>query len=161
MSAAAARRKKQLQKRGAGKSNGDSSNNDPIEMRLETLLHDPTLSDESVAYEALQLAQSAVRRNVKIGNFIKACDVAYNSSLDLLVKSGRVSVSSQLLAVLVQVLSETHTSCTDEWVTRFTKLDEAYRAALDADTSMSSDERGRLQRLHLQFSFVLSRCHLI
>ena len=151
MSAAAARRKKQLQKRGAGKSNGDSSNNDPIEMRLETLLHDPTLSDESVAYEALQLAQSAVRRNVKIGNFIKACDVAYNSSLDLLVKSGRVSVSSQLLAVLVQVLSETHTSCTDEWVTRFTKLDEAYRTALDADTTMSSDERGRLQRLHLQF----------
>ena len=60
-----------------------------------------------MAYEALQLAQSAVRRNVKIGNFTKATDVAYTTSLDLLVKSGRVSVSSQLLAVLVQVLSET------------------------------------------------------
>ena len=77
--------------------------------------------------------------------------MAYTTSLDLLVKSGRVSVSSQLLAVLVQVLSETHTSCTDEWVTRFTTLDDAYRNALDADTGMNSDERGRLQRLHLQF----------
>ena len=148
MSAAAARRKKQLQKRAASK--GETVG-DPVELRLSTLLQDPSLSTESVAYEALQLAQSAVRRNVKIGNFTKATDVAYTTSLDLLVKSGRVSVSSQLLAVLVQVLSETHTSCTDEWVTRFTALDDAYRNALDADTGMNSDERGRLQRLHLQF----------
>jgi len=148
MSAAAARRKKQLAKRGA---NPKAPNNDPVESRLSTLLADPTLTEESVAYEALQLAQSAVRRNVKIGNFTKATNVAYTTSYDLLTKSGRVSVSSQLLMVLVQVLSETHTVCTDEWVTNFTKLDEAYRTALDADTTMNSNERGRLQRLHLQF----------
>ena len=148
MSAAAARRKKQLAKRGA---NPKAPNNDPVESRLSTLLADPTLTEESVAYEALQLAQSAVRRNVKIGNFTKATNVAYTTSYDLLTKSGRVSVSSQLLMVLVQVLSETHTFCTDEWVTNFNKLDEAYRTALDADTTMNSNERGRLQRLHLQF----------
>eukprot|EP00581_Thalassiosira_minuscula_P009355 CAMPEP_0183704742 /NCGR_PEP_ID=MMETSP0737-20130205/2029_1 /TAXON_ID=385413 /ORGANISM="Thalassiosira miniscula, Strain CCMP1093" /LENGTH=418 /DNA_ID=CAMNT_0025931733 /DNA_START=54 /DNA_END=1310 /DNA_ORIENTATION=- len=149
MSAAAARRRKQQQKRAAAKSGGDES--DPVQIRLDALLQDPTLTEESVAYEALQLAQSAVRRNVKLGDFAKATEVAYSTSLTLLVKSGRVSVSSQLLAVLVQVLGETHTECTDEWVDKFAKLDAAYRTALDNDDKMNSDERGRLQRLHLQF----------
>ena len=151
MSAAAARRKKQAQKRAAAKSGAGGDDNDPVQLRLDALLQDPTLTEESVAYEALQLAQSAVRRNVKIGNFAKATDVAYSTSLALLVKSGRVSVSSQLLAVLVQVLSETHTECNDEWVKKFVELDAAYKKALDADKDMSPDERGRLQRLHLSF----------
>ena len=60
-------------------------------------------------------------------------------------------MSSQLLTVLVQVLNETHTECTDAWVGRFAELDAAYRTALDKDVTMSADERGRLQRLHLQF----------
>mmetsp|Transcript_14092 Transcript_14092/g.30636 ORF Transcript_14092/g.30636 Transcript_14092/m.30636 type:complete len:427 (-) Transcript_14092:150-1430(-) len=148
MSAAAARRRKQQKQRAAANSGGE---NDPVQLRLDALLQDPTLAEEAVAYEALQLAQSCVRRNVKLGQFSKAADVAYTSSLALLVKSGRASVSSQLLAVLVQVLSETHTQCTDEWVGRFTELDAAYRTAIDKDESMSSEERGRLQRLHLQF----------
>lgn len=92
-----------------------------------------------------------MRRNVKLGKFANATDVAYSTSLALLLKSGRASVSSQLLAVLVQVLSETHTECTEKWVGRFADLDAAYRKALVEDGSMSSDERGRLQRLHLQF----------
>lgn len=149
MSAAAARRRKQHKKNAAAKSGGQDS--DPVQARLDALLVDPTLTDEAVAYEALQLAQSAVRRNVKLNNFARATDVAYSTSLALLVKSGRVSVSSQLLAVLVQVLSETHTECTEEWVARFSELDGAYRTALDKDDSIRSDERGRLQRLHLQF----------
>lgn len=143
MSAAAARRRKQR----AAKS-GDS---DPVQVRLDALLKDPSLTEEAVAYEALQLAQSSVRRNVKIGNFAQATEVAYSSSLTLLTKSGRVSVSSQLLMGLVQVLTETHTACTQKWVDRFTELDAAYRAALEADTNMDSAERGRLQRLHQQF----------
>ena len=147
MSAAAARRRKQQQKRAAA----EGSNNDPVQLRLDALLKDPTLAEESVSYEALQLAQSAVRRNVKIGNFPQATDVAYSTSLALLTTSGRVSVSSQLLTVLVQVLNETHTECTDAWVGRFAELDAAYRTALDKDVTMSADERGRLQRLHLQF----------
>ena len=148
MSAAAARRRKQ-KKAGAPKS-GDSAG-DPVQVRLDALLKDPTLAEESVAYEALQLAQSSVRRNVKLGNFANATDVAYTTSLALLVKGGRVSVSSQLLVVLVQVLNETHTECTDEWVKRFGELDAAYRIALDKDDKMTPDERGRLQRLHHNF----------
>ena len=153
MSAAAARRKKQIQKRAdaanaAATSVGDS---DPIQLRLDSLLRDPTLKEESVAYEALQLAQSAVRRNIKLGNTVNATEVAYTSSLALLTASGRASVSSQLLAVLVQVLNETNTLCTDLWVSRFTELDLAHKRALDGDTNMSSEERGRLKRLHLQF----------
>lgn len=157
MSAAAARRRKQQQKRSAANaasaSAGDDGGggSDPIQLRLDALLKDPSLTEESVAYEALQLAQSSVRRNIKIGNLKGATDVAYFSSLALLTKSGRVSVSSQLLAGLVQVLNETHTECTDEWVGRFAELDAAYRSALDADSSMSSEERGRLQRLHMLF----------
>lgn len=143
MSAAAARRRKQR----AAKS-GDA---DPVQVRLDALLKDPTLTEEAVAYEALQLAQSSVRRNVKIGNFAQATEVAYSSSLTLLTKSGRVSVSSQLLMGLVQVLSESHTVCTQTWVDRFAELDAAYRVALEADTKMDPAERGRLQRLHQQF----------
>jgi hypothetical protein len=78
-------------------------------------------------------------------------DVAYSSSLALLSKSGRVSVSSQLLTELVKVLAETHTAYSEEWGDKFAKLDEAYRTALDADKEMDPAERGRLQRLHLQF----------
>ena len=144
MSAAAARRKKQLQNR-------SKASSDPVQSRLDALLADPSLTEESVAYEALQLAQSSVRRNIKIGNFPQAVDVAYSTSLALLSKSGRVSVSSQLLAEFVKVLVETHTAYSEEWGMKFGKLDEAYRAALDADTKMDPVERGRLQRLHLQF----------
>mmetsp|Transcript_14351 Transcript_14351/g.30130 ORF Transcript_14351/g.30130 Transcript_14351/m.30130 type:complete len:417 (+) Transcript_14351:111-1361(+) len=149
MSAAAARRRKQQQKRAAAPKPGESA--DPVQLRLDSLLDDPTLVEESVAYEALQLAQSSVRRNVKNGNFSGAVEVAYTTSVALLSKSGRVSVSSQLLAGLVQVLVETHTACTEEWVGRFRELDAAYLAALDADAKMDPAERGRLQRLHLHF----------
>ena len=143
MSAAAARRRKQR----AAK----SGNTDPIQVRLDALLKDPALKEEAVAYEALQLAQSAVRRNVKIGNFAQATEVAFTSSLTLLTKSGRVSVSSQLMMGLVQVLSETHTACSQKWVDRFAQLDAAFRAALEEDATMDPAERGRLQRLHQQF----------
>mmetsp|Transcript_8228 Transcript_8228/g.19321 ORF Transcript_8228/g.19321 Transcript_8228/m.19321 type:complete len:404 (+) Transcript_8228:89-1300(+) len=149
MSAAAARRRKQAQKRAA--KTGGTPAGDPVQGRLDALLADLSLSEESVAYDALQLAQSVVRRNVKIGDFACAVDAAYETSLALLSKSGRVAVSSQLLAELVKVLGETHTACDAEWVARFTRLDEAYRAALDGDGNMSPEERGRLQRLHLQF----------
>jgi len=155
MSAAAARRKKQIQKRAGAGAAAAATGDDPIQLRLDALLHDPTLKDESVAYEALQLAQSSVRRNIKLGNFTNATEIAYSSSLSLLTLSGRASVSSQLLAVLVQVLNETQTPCNDMWVSRFAALDAAHRNAIDADTTMSPQERGRLKRLHLQF---LKKC---
>jgi hypothetical protein len=127
-----------------------SGGTDPIRLRLDGLLRDPSLSNESVAYEALQLAQSSVRRYVKLGKFDEASSSAYVACMALLRGGGRVAVSSQLLTVLVGVLVETHTACTTPWVDRFKDLDGAYRLALDADVAMGPDERGRLQRLHLQ-----------
>jgi hypothetical protein len=180
MSAAAARRKKQLTARHAAAAHhvslvigtagvvvdGDgpppppssissAPNNegtDPIKLRLDALLYDPsTLSQESVAYEALQLAQSVVRRYIKLGSFDKATHAAYTSALALLTVGGRVAVCSQLLTVLVNVLNETHTSPTTTWITQITELDIAHQKALNADSTMLPDERGRLQRLQLQF----------
>ena len=161
MSAAAARRKKQLAMRASAAAASSSATigggdipeaaSDPVRLRLDALLRDPSLSTESVAYEALQLAQSSVRRYVKLGKPDEAASAAFVTSLALLRSGGRVSVSSQLMTVLVGVLVETHRPCTPEWVKRFGELDCAHKSALDADGTMSPDERGRLQRLHLQF----------
>ena len=146
MSAAAARRRKQLAKK-ASLSAEDGG--DPVSARLQSLL-DSTDKSEENAYEALQLAQSQVRRAVKTGKYDEATKTAYDVSLTLLEKMGRASVASQLLAQLVQVLNETHTACTDEWVAKFGKLDEAYRKAVEADKTLEDEERDRLGRLHLQ-----------
>eukprot|EP00566_Odontella_aurita_P010129 CAMPEP_0113570452 /NCGR_PEP_ID=MMETSP0015_2-20120614/24977_1 /TAXON_ID=2838 /ORGANISM="Odontella" /LENGTH=423 /DNA_ID=CAMNT_0000473235 /DNA_START=20 /DNA_END=1291 /DNA_ORIENTATION=- /assembly_acc=CAM_ASM_000160 len=152
MSAAAARRRKQLAKKAAARADsGGSEEDDPVTLRLNTLLADTANSDESTAYEALQLAQSQVRRGVKTGKYTDATDLAYTVGLSLLEKHGRVSVASQLLAELVRVLNETHTDCTAEWVKRMCGLDSAYRDALERDAAMATDERDRLGRLHLKF----------
>lgn len=126
---------------------------DPVRLRLDVLLYDPTtLSREGVAYEALQLAQSVVRRYVKVGSYDRAANAAYSSSLALLAVGGRVAVCSQLLTVLVNVLNETHAPPgSADWTVRIAELDNAHQRALNADAVMSPDERGRLQRLQLQF----------
>jgi len=46
---------------------------------------------------------------------------------------------------------ETHTAYSEDWGDKFGKLNEAYRTALEGDKTMDPAERGRLQRLHLQF----------
>ena len=136
---------------------------DPVRLRLDALLYDPnTLSQEGVAYEALQLAQSVVRRCIKSGSYDGATYAAYRASLALLAVGGRVAVCSQLLTVLVDALNETRTPPTtaaaaaatgggDDWTVRIAELDNAHQSALNADAVMSPNERGRLQRLQLQF----------
>uniref|UniRef100_A0A6U3UKE2 Uncharacterized protein n=1 Tax=Ditylum brightwellii TaxID=49249 RepID=A0A6U3UKE2_9STRA len=150
MSAAAARRRKQLAKKAAEEA-ANAGTTDPVILRLNTLLNSENATDESVAYEALQLAQSQVRRLVKTGEFVEAANLAYQTSRTLLEKAGRVSVSSQLLMLLVEVLNETHTVCNESWTDRLGNLDKAYRDALERDTTMEKDERVRLGRLHVQF----------
>ena len=149
MSAAAARRRKQLAKKASAEASGEGT--DPVSARLRALLSDDSDKSEETAYEALQLAQSQVRRSVKTGKYDDATQLAYDVSMTLLEKMGRASVASQLLNLLVQVLNETHTACTPEWTSRFAKIDEAYRAAVAADATIDADERERLGRLHLQF----------
>ena len=142
MSAAAARRRKQLLAR--------QNEQDAVAVRLQALLNDDA-QDEATAYEALQLAQSQVRKLINSGDYAAATDLAYTSSLAIL-KKGRVSVASQLLQILVEALRETQTVPTDTWIDRIVELDEAYKAALGDSTGL---EVNRLQRLQRDF---LRRC---
>jgi len=142
MSAAAARRRKQLLAR--KKSQEEAANNlDPVSARLQSLLQDEDLKEESIAYEALQLAQSQVRKKVHAGEFSAAVDLAYSCSLTILKRS-RVSVASQLLAVLVSVLRETHTEETDEIIQKIVELNQAHQEAMK---DWTGEEANRLQRL--------------
>src|SRR5688500_7702614 len=115
MSAAAARRRKQLLAR--KQVQDTEAEGDGVALQLQKLLKDEQLSEEATAYEALQLAQSQVRKKIKLSDYKGAEDLAYQASLALL-KKGRVSVASQLLTLLVNSLRETHSEETDELVDR-------------------------------------------
>jgi len=159
MSAAAARRRKQLAKKKANLAAG-SGTDDPVLDQLNKLLANEDELNETTAYEALQLAQSQVRKRLHSGDtadYKKACDLAYTSSLKLLSK-GRVSIASQLLVLLVQVLRETHTEETDDWVKRITELHDLHQKAIKSmneDSSTSKVETKRLQKLEREW---LRRC---
>ena len=99
MSAAAARRQKQLAAR--------AQEGDNVAAKLKVLL--AAADDEPTAYEALQLAQSQTRKAVNHGNVVEAAEIAYSTGLQLLQKN-KISVASQLLQLLVGVLRETPTS---------------------------------------------------
>jgi hypothetical protein len=89
MSAAAARRRKQLASR---------KEQDAIGSQLSQMLgvEDPSVGmSEETAYEAQQLAQSQIRKKINAGASKEACDLAFTSCLTILQK-GRVSVASQL-----------------------------------------------------------------
>lgn len=137
MSAAAARRRKQLAAR--------QNEQDVVGTELRKILasEEEGMAEET-AYEALQLAQSAVRRKVKDGKFADACDLAYLTGLALL-KKGRVSVASQLLTLLTNVLRETHTAETEQWVDRVVELHHAHVKAMEGVPP--GQEANRLQRL--------------
>lgn len=140
MSAAAARRRKQLAAR--QKEGGDA-----VAAKLQKLLNEA--SDESTAYEALQLAQSQVRKSVHTGKFDEATELAYSSSMTLIEKK-RVAVASQLLHLLVQVMRETHTDVSDDWINRLVNIHEAYQKSLESDVEEGA-EKDRLLRLQREF----------
>jgi hypothetical protein len=142
MSAAAARRRKQLLARKKAQEEA-AAEVDPVSAQLQKLLQDEDLKEEAIAYEALQLAQSQVRKKVKAGEFAAAFELAYSASLAIL-KNGRVSVASQLLTVLANVLRETHTEETDEIIQKLVELNQAHADAMKGQTS---DEANRLLRL--------------
>jgi Golgi to ER traffic protein 4 len=144
MSAAAARRRKQLltrKQQAADGGNGD----DPVAAQLIKLLEDESLSEESTAYEALQLAQSQVRKKVHAGDFKAAVDLAYGASLAI-VKKGRVSVASQIMTVLVEVMRETHTEETEELVNQIVELHQEHQKSMESGTGVEANRLHRLQR---------------
>lgn len=142
MSAAAARRRKQLAARKA------AAGQDSVSQQLEKILKQGEM-DEETAYEALQMAQSQVRKLVKTADYSGACDLAYEASLALLRKK-RVSVASQLLTVLVEVLRETHTEESPEWLKRLGELNDAHAKAMDGEVGQEATRLQRLQRDWLQ-----------
>lgn len=165
MSAAAARRRKQLLlKKQQNVSEDQSESRDPVSLRLQALLQpeEEISASESVAYEALQLAQSQIRRLVKLHQTTEALDLAFNVSMVLLEKKRRmVSVTSQLLGLMADVLIETNTICTEELVNRLEKINVAYKKALKEGYSINvekdKEEVVRLQRLHLLYLKKITR----
>jgi Golgi to ER traffic protein 4 len=152
MSAAAARRRKQLAARKAS-SGGEQPVLDSVSAQLDALLSASPDIDEATAYEALQLAQSLVRKRVKEGQYGPAADLAYTCSATLL-KSGRLAVASQLLTVLVEVLRETHAEESPTWLDRLDELQALHKDAigkLAASPGANEDEVLRLQRLQLEW----------
>lgn len=160
MSAAAARRRKQLlqkklsQEQQQQNISDGSSSSDPVFLRLNSLLHcgDEAEIDGEAAYEALQLAQSQVRRMVKSGEVSKAVEMCY-FSLTTLLKKKKVSVASQLLMLFSDVIVETRTECSEELVVGCLTIDSLYREALALafDGTEEREEEERLSRLHYKF----------
>jgi hypothetical protein len=139
MSAAAARRRKQLLAR-----QKEANQEDAVSAQLNKLLASDELGEEAVAYEALQLAQSQVRKKVHGGDFAGAVSLSYEGSLAIL-KKGRVSVASQLLTVMTEVLRETHTEETSDLIDKIQILHDAHHVAMEGRTGA---EANRLHRLH-------------
>jgi len=100
MSAAVARRRKQLLARKKQQEAAAAAGNDaldPVSAQLQKLLEDPEkLSEESIAYEALQLAQSQIRKKVHAGSYAEAIELACSASLTIL-EQGRVSALATYL----------------------------------------------------------------
>jgi hypothetical protein len=138
MSAAAARRKKQL---AAREQEGDN-----VAAKLKKLLAEA--DDEPTAYEALQLAQSQTRKAVNAGKFDEATELAYNTALELLQKK-KTSVASQLLQLLVEVLRETHTDSSAAWIDKIAALHAAHQTGLK--DYPEGPEKNRLQRLQREW----------
>lgn len=152
MSAAAARRKKQL----AAKASAQGQ--DPITAKMNSLLSSSSDDlSESTAYEALQLAQSQVRKSVIHGEYVKAVDTYAYQVLVQLLEKGKASVASQLMTLLVQVLNETHTECNGEWITKIQNLSELNVKAIqglknNSNSNSNNDvEYKRLMKLHAKF----------
>ncbi len=149
MSAAAARRRKQLLARKKQAEEAAAAGNDaldPVSAQLAKLMETPeALAEEAIAYEALQLAQSIVRKKVKSGSYAEAVDLACSASLTIL-EQGRVSVASQLTTVLASVLRETHTAETPELLEKLKGLHEAQEKAMDGKTGPEATRLNRLER---------------
>jgi hypothetical protein len=156
MSAAAARRRKQIMARKKQQEEAASVGQavlDPVSVQLQKLLTDQpeALVEEATAYEALQLVQSQVRKKVHAGEFSEAVELACSASLTILQR-GRVSVASQLMTLLANVLRETHT---EETTALIEKLQELHAAQIKAMEGKLGPEALRLNRLERDW---LRRC---
>lgn len=150
MSAAAARRRKQILARKKQQEQAVIAGKealDPVSAQLQKLLKDDpeALAEEATAYEALQLAQSQIRKKVHSGDFGEAVDLAISASLTIL-QQGRASVASQLTTLLVNVLRETHTAETPDLIESLKALHDAQEKAMNGKTGSEATRLNRLER---------------
>jgi len=149
MSAAAARRRKQLLARKKQQEEAAAAGNDaldPVSAQLQKLLEDPEkLAEEATAYEALQLAQSQIRKKVHAGSYAEAIELACSAS-QIILEQGRVSVASQLTALLANVLRETHTAETPALLEKLKALHVAQEKAMDGKTGAEATRLNKLER---------------
>ena len=152
MSAAAARRRKQLAARRAAQPQEQQEHQKDVDIvgaQLQKILSSSSADmDEAVAYEALQLAQSQVRKKISAGDSAGGLDLCFSVADTLLHQYQRVSVASPLLQLLADELRETHTPETEMWLTRLQELHTKRAAAMEAVSSgMPQKEVERLERV--------------
>jgi hypothetical protein len=106
------------------------------------------------------LAQSQIRKKVHSGNYDEAIELAFSASLTIL-EQGRVSVASQLTALLANVLRETHTVETPALLEKLKGLHAAQEKAMDGKKGAEAMRLNRLERDWLckcvQWSFELGK----
>jgi hypothetical protein len=177
MSAAAARRRKQLlAKKKATDEGVGGVGHDAIIVRLNGLLAQSSEAAmdeaksfeeaEAFAYEALQLAQSQVRKYVKNADGIGAFDMASRVVVNLLNSKGRyIGMASQLTTQMVDALTETRTEVNDHILEQMKVLDLAFTNAFmeekkgieisDSTAEMDKEDPlevyERLKPLHVAF----------
>jgi hypothetical protein len=158
MSAASARRRKQLL---AKKLSHDESNVeecvDPIIARLNALLEESAAKRtdsnyaseeaEAISYEALQLAQSQVRKCVKAGDGKQSFDIASDAVIKLLHNT-YIGMASQLANEMVDALTETQTASSPEIMSKVEMMDAVYKAALDEKKNQPDVPAEEMERLH-------------
>jgi len=170
MSAAAARRRKQLMAKQLSQESSEdiaaeSVSSDPIIARLNALLKEsaakrtdpnsPSEDAEAISYEAVQLAQSQVRKCVKAGDGKMSFDIVSDVIIQLLHNT-YIGMASQLANQMVDALTETQTEASQEILSKVEMIDAVYKAALDEKNSKNDvleEEMDRLQRVHVTWLF--------
>ena len=137
MSAAVARRRKQLlQKQKQQQQQNTSSNgNDAVSTNLKRLLSEEL--SESTAYEALQLAQSLLRKAVQTGKEDAVLEVTKSLCSKLLVGVNAINnsvyyigMASQMLVEATSAMLEVRLMANPDNVQNFAELDAMFTAAL-------------------------------
>uniref|UniRef100_A0A7S2K262 Uncharacterized protein n=1 Tax=Leptocylindrus danicus TaxID=163516 RepID=A0A7S2K262_9STRA len=134
MSAAAARRRKQLLQKQKQQQEQNANGNDAVATRLKQLLSEEL--SESTAYEALQLAQSLLRKAVQTDQKEAVLEVTHNLCSKLLTgeKSDNnvyfIGMASQILVEAASAMLEVRVPANFENIQKFVQLDAFFTTAL-------------------------------
>mmetsp|Transcript_23638 Transcript_23638/g.36477 ORF Transcript_23638/g.36477 Transcript_23638/m.36477 type:complete len:358 (-) Transcript_23638:42-1115(-) len=134
MSAAAARRRKQLLQKQKQQQEQSTNGTDAVATRLKQLLSEEL--SETTAYEALQLAQSLLRKAVQTDHKDAVLEVTHNLCSKLLTgeKSDNnvyfIGMASQILVEAAAAMLEVRVPANFENIQKFVELDAFFTTAL-------------------------------